>query len=71
MPAEHVQPMTVEKALEMTDFWTGGLIFAPGMEGWRIVCATLAAEVRRLRAAEAEPDSRYARTTDCADGGDE
>jgi len=46
---QKTQAMSVETALEHADEWTKGQTFYPGMEGWRVVCATLAAEVRRLR----------------------
>ena len=42
--------MEVETALKFADEWTEGHTFYEGMAGWRVVCATLAAEVRRLRA---------------------
>ena len=41
--------MTVEEALTHSDEWTKGQTFYPGAQGWRVVCAVLAAEVRRLR----------------------
>ncbi len=41
--------MPVSKALDFADEWTTGTTFYPGSEGWRVVCATLAAEIRRLR----------------------
>lgn len=41
--------MPVSKALDFADEWTDGITFYPGSEGWRVVCKTLAAEVRRLR----------------------
>lgn len=40
--------MEVETALKFADEWTEGHTFYEGMAGWRVVCATLAAEVRRL-----------------------
>lgn len=39
--------MTVSEALEYADQWTQGQTFNAGSEGWRVVCAVLAAEVRR------------------------
>lgn len=49
--------MDVNEALQWADQWTEGHTFYEGMQGWRVVCATLAAEVRRLRvpAVEAVP----------------
>lgn len=41
--------MTVDEALTHADEWTKGQTFYPGAQGWRVVCAVLAAEVRRLR----------------------
>lgn len=47
--------MDVNEALQWADQWTEGHTFYEGMQGWRVVCATLAAEVRRLQAVEAVP----------------
>jgi len=44
--------MEVETALKFADEWTVGHDFYKGVQGWRVVCATLAAEVRRLRELE-------------------
>jgi len=44
--------MTVDEALQYADEWAKGQTFYEGMQGWRVVCATLAAEVRRLRTAD-------------------
>jgi len=44
--------MEVGTALKFADEWTEGHTFYEGMAGWRVVCATLAAEVRRLRELE-------------------
>lgn len=41
--------MTVDEALQYADEWAKGQTFYEGMQGWRVVCATLADEVRRLR----------------------
>ena len=41
--------MTVDEALQYADEWVKGQTFYPGSQGWRVVCAVLAAEVRRLR----------------------
>lgn len=41
--------MDVNEALQWADQWTEGHTFYEGMQGWRVVCATLAAEVRRQR----------------------
>jgi hypothetical protein len=40
--------MTVDEALEFADEWTQGMSFHEGSQGWRVVCAILALEVRRL-----------------------
>ena len=50
--------MKIDEALQHADQWTEGHTFYEGMQGWRIVCAVLAAEVRRLRNAleQAEMD---------------
>jgi hypothetical protein len=40
--------MTVDEALEFADEWMQGMSFYEGSQGWRVVCAILAAEVRRL-----------------------
>lgn len=42
--------MDVNEALQWADQWTEGQTFYEGMQGWRVVCAVLAAEVRRLQA---------------------
>lgn len=47
--------MPVSKALDFADEWTEGITFYPESEGWRVVCATLAAEVRRLRHGGGKP----------------
>lgn len=49
--------MKLEEALQFADQWTEGHTFYEGLQGWRVVCAVLAAEVRRLRvpAVEAVP----------------
>lgn len=47
--------MKLEEALQWAGQWTEGQTFYEGMQGWRVVCATLAAEVRRLQAVEAVP----------------
>lgn len=44
--------MKTEEALQYADQWADGHTFHEGSQGWRVVCATLAAEVRRLRAAQ-------------------
>lgn len=41
--------MSVDEALTHADEWVKGQTFYPGAQGWRVVCAVLAAEVRRLR----------------------
>lgn len=41
--------MPVEEALEHADEWIEGVSLYEGAQGWRVACATLAAEVRRLR----------------------
>jgi hypothetical protein len=41
--------MKTEEALQYADQWADGHTFHDGSQGWRVVCATLAAEVRRLR----------------------
>src|SRR5574343_1960099 len=46
--------MKLEEALNYADEWTNGHTFYEGMQGWRVVCAVLAAEVRRLRAPAVE-----------------
>lgn len=43
--------MTVDEAIAFADEWTKGQTFYEGAQGWRVVCAVLAAEVRRLREA--------------------
>ena len=42
--------MKIEEALQYADQWSEGHTFHEGSQGWRAVCATLAAEVRRLQA---------------------
>ena len=42
--------MTLDEALQFADQWTEGHTFYEGSQGWRVVCAVLAAEVKRLRA---------------------
>lgn len=44
--------MKIEEALQYADQWSEGHTFHEWSLGWRFVCATLAAEVRRLRAAQ-------------------
>jgi hypothetical protein len=44
--------MTVDEALEYADEWAQGMSFYEGSQGWRVVCAILAAEIRRLREAK-------------------
>lgn len=44
--------MSVDEALNHADEWIKGQTFYPGAQGWRVVCAVLAAEVRRLRAGD-------------------
>jgi hypothetical protein len=46
---QETKAMDVETALARADDWTIRQTFYPGQEGWRVVCAVLAAEVRRLR----------------------
>lgn len=46
--------MSVDEALNHADEWVKGQTFYPGAQGWRVVCAVLAAEVRRLRAERSE-----------------
>lgn len=41
--------MTVDEALELSDEWTKGATFHADSQGWRVVCAVLAEEVRKLR----------------------
>lgn len=41
--------MKIEEALQYADQWSEGHTFHDGSQGWRVVCATLAAEVRRLQ----------------------
>jgi hypothetical protein len=40
--------MTFDEALEFADELTQGMSFHEGSQGWRVVCAILADEVRRL-----------------------
>lgn len=42
--------MSVDEALTHADEWAAGQTFYAGAQGWLVVCAVLAAEVRRLRA---------------------
>lgn len=46
-----MQAMQVDEALEHADEWIKGVTLYEGAQGWRVACATLATEVRRLRAA--------------------
>ena len=46
-----MQAMQVEEALGHADEWIEGVTLYEGAQGWRVACATLAAEVRRLRGA--------------------
>jgi hypothetical protein len=41
--------MTVDDALEFADEWGQGMTFHEESQGWWVVCAILAAEVRQLR----------------------
>ncbi len=43
-----MQAMQVEEALEHADEWIKGVTLYEGAQGWRVACAALAAEVRRL-----------------------
>jgi len=49
-PSDNTEAMSVNEALSFADEWTQGTTFYHGKQGWKVVCATLAAEVRRLRA---------------------
>jgi hypothetical protein len=40
--------MTVDEALEFADEWAQEMTFHEDSQGWRVVCAVLALEVRRL-----------------------
>jgi hypothetical protein len=40
--------MTLEEALEFADEWAQGMTFHEDSQGWWVVCALLALEVRRL-----------------------
>jgi hypothetical protein len=40
--------MTIDEALEFADEWGQGMTFHEDSQGWWVVCAILAAEVRRL-----------------------
>lgn len=51
--------MSVDEALNHADEWVKGQTFYPGAQGWRVVCAVLAAEVRRLRAEIEAHESEY------------
>jgi hypothetical protein len=44
--------MTADEALDLSDEWIRGMTIHEGTQGWRIACATLAQEVRRLRRGE-------------------
>lgn len=44
-----MQAMKVDEALTHADEWIKGVTLYEGAQGWHVVCATLAAEVRRLR----------------------
>ena len=44
-----MQAMQVDEALVNADEWIKGVTVYEGAQGWRVACATLAAEVRRLR----------------------
>lgn len=44
-----MQAMQVDEALEHADEWIKGVTLYEGAQGWRVACATLAAEVRHLR----------------------
>lgn len=44
-----MQAMQVDEALEHADEWIKGVTLYEGAQGWRVACATLAAEVRKLR----------------------
>jgi hypothetical protein len=41
--------MTIDEALEYADEWAQGMTFHEESQGWRVVCAILAAEVRRQK----------------------
>lgn len=47
--AQPIQAMPVDEALAHADEWIKGVTVYPGLQGWRVACATLATEVRRLR----------------------
>ena len=49
--------MTVEDALNYADEWSRDTTFHEYSEGWRVVCAILAKEVRRLRETETQYQS--------------
>lgn len=49
--------MKLEEALQWADQWTEGQTFYEGMQGWRVVCAVLAAEVRRLQSPAVTPST--------------
>lgn len=51
--------MPVSAALNFADEWSKGTTFYPGQEGWRVVCATLAAEVRRMERRENELNNLF------------
>ena len=42
--------MTIDEALELADDWAADVRITETMGGWRVVCKTLADEVRGLRA---------------------
>ena len=44
-----MQSMQVDEALANADEWIKGVTLYEGAQGWRVACATLAAEVRSLR----------------------
>lgn len=50
-PEEHgaTHAMPIDEALGYADEWIQGVTLYKGAQGWRVVCARLAAEVRRLR----------------------
>lgn len=49
MKTSEALTMTVDEALNYADEWTIGHTFYAGAQGWRVVCAVLASEVRALR----------------------
>lgn len=44
-----MQAMQIDEALGHADEWIKGVTLYEGAQGWRVACATLAAEVRKLR----------------------